>query len=62
MGGLIVNGAYTETTIARSIVIVPIFIAGAWCGRYLFKVAPLAWFKKVVYAILLVTGISMLII
>jgi uncharacterized protein len=62
LGGLIMDGAYTQETIARSVVIVPIFMSGAWCGRYLFKIAPLAWFKKVVYAILLITGASILFI
>lgn len=62
LGGLIVHGAYHEATIARAIVITPIFMAGAWLGRYLFNVAPLSWFKKVTYAILIATGISILLI
>lgn len=62
MGGLIVNGAYHETTIARIIFIAPIFILGTWSGRTLFKITPFSWFKKVTYVILIVTGVSILII
>ncbi len=62
LGGLFFNGAYHETTIARAIVITPVFLAGAWSGGYLFKVAPVSWFKKVTYAILIVTGISILLV
>jgi hypothetical protein len=60
--GLIFNGAYHESTIARVIVLTPIFMAGAWFGRYLFNVAPLTWFKKVTFAILIATGISILLV
>ena len=62
MGGLFFNGAYHESTVARAIVITPIFMAGAWSGAYLFQIAPVSWFKKVTYAILIVTGVSILII
>jgi uncharacterized membrane protein YfcA len=62
MCGLYFNGAYHETTIARAIVIAPIFMAGAWIGSYLFQIAPVSWFKKITYAILIVTGISILLI
>jgi len=58
--GMIVEGAYTEATIARTIIVVPLFILGAWCGRTLFKIAPFAWFKKITYAILIATGVSIL--
>ncbi|MBT3990601.1 MAG: sulfite exporter TauE/SafE family protein [Rhodospirillaceae bacterium] len=62
LGGLIISGAYHETTIARTIIITPVFLAGTWTGRYLFNVAPLSWFKKAVYVILIATGVSILLV
>ncbi len=62
IGGLFVAGAYTPETIMRAIVIVPIFVAGSRTGQYLFKVAPTEWFKKVTFAILIATGISILLV
>jgi uncharacterized protein len=47
MGGLYFNGAYHKSTVARAVVITPIFMAGAWSGSYLFRIAPVSWFKKV---------------
>tara|TARA_B100000315_G_scaffold260172_1_gene319694 strand:+ start:7300 stop:8046 length:747 start_codon:yes stop_codon:yes gene_type:complete len=57
IGGLYVQGAYIEETILRTLVLVPAFVAGSWIGKYLFNVAPTTWFKKVIYAILLATGV-----
>ena len=62
LGGLIVNGVYREATLARAAVIVPVFVLGSALGQYLFKIAPLTWFKRVVYVILIVTGVSILIV
>ena len=59
-GSLIANGVYDEETIARSVVIVPLFLAGNWLGRYLFKIAPSTWFKKATIGILFATGVSVL--
>mgnify|MGYP001062656619 CR=1 FL=1 len=60
IGGLYVQGAYTEETVLRALVLVPVFMAGSWTGKYFFSVAPATWFKKVTYAILLVTGVTAL--
>ncbi len=60
LAGLIANGAYDDVTIARSVVIVPLFLAGNWLGRYVFRIAPSTWFKKATIGILFATGISVL--
>lgn len=60
--GLIVSGAYSEETIARTIILVPAFIIGTRLGKRLFDIAPAAWFKKVTYGLLFITGISVILI
>ena len=60
LAGLIANGAYDDVTIARSVVIVPLFMVGNWLGRYVFRIAPSTWFKKATIGILFATGISVL--
>ena len=60
--GLIFGSAYDQATIMRTIIIAPLFLAGTWACRTLFKIAPIAWFKNVTYTILIATGIMSLII
>jgi uncharacterized membrane protein YpjA len=60
IGGLILADAYSQETVMRAIAIAPIYLAGTWAGRNLFKIAPAAWFKNVAYMILLATGIMAL--
>ena len=62
IGGLIFNGAYPQDTIARAIVIVPMFVVGARMGQYIFKIAPAEWFKKVTFGLLVATGITVLLV
>jgi uncharacterized membrane protein YfcA len=57
IGGVIFEGAYVQGTIMRTIIIAPVFLAGAWAGRTLFKIARITWFKNVTYTILVATGI-----
>ncbi len=60
LAGLIVDGAYDPPTLARSVFVVPTYIIGTMIGKRLFEIAPAAWFKKVTYGLLLVTGVSAL--
>ncbi len=39
---------------------VPMIVIGSTIGKRLFEIAPAAWFKKVTYGLLLVTGVSAL--
>jgi hypothetical protein len=38
------------------------FVIGSMIGKRLFEIAPAAWFKKVTYGLLLVTGVSALVL
>ncbi len=60
--GLAFERKYTAETLARAVVIAPIFIVGSAIGAKLFKIAPAAWFKKVALGILLATGVIALVI
>ena len=60
--GLIVEGIYDSPTILRAVIITPVLLAGTWTGRRIFQIAPAAWFKKAIYAILIATGIMALVI
>jgi len=58
--GLAVGGPFDQGTVLRGIIITPLYLAGVWIGRRIFRIAPAAWFKKVTYAILIATGIMAL--
>jgi len=60
LGGLIVQGAYTAETLARTIIIAPLYLAGSLSGKKLFQIAPAAWFKKAAYTLLLASGLAVL--
>jgi uncharacterized membrane protein YfcA len=58
--GLTLQGAYTEAIVMRAILVYPIFTVGIYVGQYLFRIAPADWFKKVTYAVLIVTALILL--
>ncbi len=60
LGGLIVQGAYTAETLARSVIIAPLFLFGSLTGKRLYQIAPAAWFKKAAYSLLLGSGAAAL--
>jgi len=60
LGGMIVEGAYNAETLARSAIIAPLYLMGTLTGKKLFQVAPVAWFKKAAYTLLLASGIAAL--
>jgi len=45
----------------KAIFVGPVFIFGIYAGRYLFELAPAAWFQKVTYGILICTALFLLI-
>jgi uncharacterized membrane protein YfcA len=61
LGGLLVNGAGTDQTIARTIILVPIFVLGTICGNFCFNIAPSTWFSKVVNLLLILIAITILV-
>jgi uncharacterized membrane protein YfcA len=56
---LSVNGLYNRSVLMQAAVLVPIFTAGIYLGRYLFRIAPADWFKKATYGILIFTALIM---
>jgi uncharacterized membrane protein YfcA len=62
LGGLIANGAGTDQTIARTVILVPIFVLGTICGRFIFNAVPSTWFSKVINLLLIAIAITILLV
>jgi uncharacterized membrane protein YfcA len=58
---LSVKGIYNRPILTHSFALLPIFTAGIYFGRHLFRIAPADWFKKVTYGILIATALIMLV-
>ena len=59
--GLSFQGVYDASILLRAAILYPIFTAGVFIGQYLFRVAPVEWFKKVTYGILICTALVLLV-
>jgi len=57
---LAIQGIYNEATLLRAVIVLPIFTCGIYLGQYLFRVAPIDWFKKVTYAVLICTALILM--
>ena len=57
---LSLHGVYDAAIIIRAVLLTPIFAAGVYCGQYLFRIAPVEWFKKATYGVLICTAVMML--
>lgn len=51
-----VAGGIGVTSLARAVVIIPGYVAGAWAGARLFTIAPEALYRRIALWLLLVTG------
>ncbi len=58
--GLAIQGIYDQTLVVRTLLVAPIFIGGAFIGQYLFSVAPVEWFRRVTYCILILSSVTLL--
>ena len=58
--GLIMHEIYDQSLIFKSILISPFFILGTLLGQFLFKIAPVEWFKFVTYGILIIIALALL--
>ena len=58
--GLAIQGIYDQVLVVRTLLVAPIFIGGALLGQYLFSVAPVEWFKRVTYCILMLSAVTLL--
>jgi uncharacterized membrane protein YfcA len=54
------NGFLEQETYFRALFILPFSIGGAWLGSYIFKKAPVSWFKAVANCLLIVIGASLM--
>jgi len=59
--GLFFQNIYNQDMLLRAGIIAPTFILGVKLGEYIFKIAPVNWFKKVTYFILFLTSIMLLV-
>lgn len=59
---LLARDAIETTTFMRSIFIAPASILGAMLGQYMFKLAPVTWFKSFAHWLLIAIGVSLLVI
>jgi uncharacterized membrane protein YfcA len=50
------------STLLRAAFIAPASLFGATLGQYLFKRAPVTWFKTFAHGLLIVIGVAMLVI
>ena len=62
LANLFFRDAITFKTATNAVFIVPVSIIGAFVGEYLFKRAPVAWFKTFAHGLLLVIGVLMIFI
>jgi uncharacterized protein len=58
--GLAIQDVYNVSILLRAAILCPIFTASIYIGQYLFRVAPIEWFKKVTYAILICTALILM--
>lgn len=62
LGNLLARDAIETATFLRSIFIAPASILGAMLGQFLFKRAPVTWFKKFAHWLLIAIGASLLVV
>ncbi len=61
LGNLLARDAIETATFLRSIFITPASILGAMLGQYLFRRAPVTWFKSFAHWLLIAIGASLLV-
>ena len=54
------NGVVGQETFFRALFILPFSIFGAWFGSYIFKKAPVSWFKVAANWLLIIIGTSLI--
>ena len=62
LANLFFRDAITFKTATNAVFIVPVSIIGSFVGEYLFKRAPVTWFKTFAHRLLLVIGVLMIFI
>ena len=59
---LLARGAIDGNTAIQAMIIAPASIMGAYAGKWMFRRAPVTWFKTFAHALLIVIGLTMLIV
>ena len=59
---LLVRGAINSDTALNALIIAPASILGAYVGKWLFKRAPVTWFKSFAHGLLIIIGLSLLVV
>jgi len=58
--GLAQNDVYDHKTILLVLILSPVFVVATRLGQYLFKIAPVNWFKRVTFSLLILAGLVLL--
>jgi len=58
--GLAQNDIYDHKTLLLIFILSPVFMVATRVGQYLFKVAPINWFKRAAYSLLIFAGLILL--
>jgi uncharacterized protein len=58
--GLAQNDVYNHKTILLILILSPVFMIASRVGQYLFRVAPINWFKRVAYSLLIFAGLVLI--
>jgi uncharacterized membrane protein YfcA len=58
--GLAQNEIYDHKTTLLILILSPVFVIATRLGQYLFRVAPVNWFKKMAYSLLIFAGLTLL--
>ena len=58
--GLAQNDVYDHKTILLVLILSPVFVVATRLGQYLFKIAPVNWFKRVTFSLLIFAGLVLL--
>lgn len=62
LASLTAREAIEADTVMSAVAVAPASILGAFVGKYLFRRAPVTWFRSFAYGVLVIIGISMLLI
>ena len=59
--GLTIQRVYDTALVLQAFLILPVFMGGIYIGQFLFRIAPVTWFRQVTYAILIIAALTLLV-
>jgi uncharacterized membrane protein YfcA len=60
--GLVAAGVINEALLWKTVLVVVCWTFASQCGKKIFEIAPVSWFRKVTLGLLLATGLSALLL